>query len=64
VESKPFKERKIGMMDLMKYYNPKWLAAIAFFISIITSFAYPVLGIIFSKLLFLSMTDFLPDFEQ
>lgn len=52
------------MMDLMQYYNPKWMATIAFIVSIIVSFAHPCMGIIFTKLLFTTMGYMLPSFEH
>ena len=46
----------------MSYYRPISLTIIGCIISIVISFGWPIYGLIYSKLLFVMMTSFLPTF--
>jgi hypothetical protein len=46
------RERKIGMIEIMKYYTPQWLGIATILIAVASGFGYPMHGYIFSKALF------------
>jgi ABC-type multidrug transport system fused ATPase/permease subunit len=48
----------------MSYYRPLSLTIVGCFISIAISFGWPVYGLIYSKMLFIMMTNFLPTFQE
>jgi len=48
----------------MKYYHPKWAGYVSMSLSVILSFAYPVLGILAVRLLFVSMAHEKSTFEE
>ena len=48
----------------MNYYTPYWLGHIAILISIISALSYPVFGYLFSNILFVMMTSFLPSYGK
>lgn len=48
----------------MKYYSPKWAGHLAMIISVIVAFSYPIMGIFFTKLLFVSMAYMKPTFNE
>jgi len=56
------KPKEVGIKRIMSYYRPLSLTIIGCFISIAISFAWPVYGLIYSKLLFIMMTSSLPTF--
>jgi ATP-binding cassette, subfamily B (MDR/TAP), member 1 len=44
------------MGRVMSYYYPTWMAVIAFIVSIINAFSFPIYGLIYAKLLFVLMS--------
>jgi hypothetical protein len=48
-------EKEISMGRIMSYYYPKWMAYSAVLASIIDSFAFPLYGLIYAKILFIMM---------
>ena len=48
----------------MGYYNPKWLAWSGILASIINSFAFPVYGFLFAKILFVMMDPYSPTYDR
>jgi hypothetical protein len=61
-KAKPAKGRPISIPEIMKYYTPKWLGALAMFLSLITSLAFPIQGFIVSNLFFILMAPDAPDY--
>jgi ATP-binding cassette, subfamily B (MDR/TAP), member 1 len=43
------------MARIMSYYYPKWMAVVAFLVSVINAFSFPIYGLIYAKLLFVLM---------
>jgi ABC-type multidrug transport system fused ATPase/permease subunit len=58
------KHENIGIKRIMSYYRAISLTIIGCFISIAISFGWPVYGLIYSKLLFIMMQNFLPTFVE
>ena len=58
------KKQEVGIMRIMSYYRPLSLTIVGCFISIVISFGWPVYGLIYSKMLFIMMTNFLPTFQE
>jgi ABC-type multidrug transport system fused ATPase/permease subunit len=52
------------MVEMSKFYSPKWLAYSALIVSVVNACGNPVFGLIFSKLLFVTMAYMLPTFEH
>lgn len=48
----------------MSYYDPKWMAVLGIFVSIINGFSFPIFGLIFSKILFIMMAPMSPTFNE
>lgn len=48
----------------MSFYYPKWMAAAGILVSIINSFAFPLYGLIYAKILFVMMAWMLPTFKE
>jgi len=64
-EGKVEKEQKTASMGrIMSYYNPKWLAVIGIFVSILNAFSFPLYGLIFAKILFIMMVPDAPNFDS
>lgn len=55
-----FVAKDVSMGRIMSYYYPKWMAVIAFIVSIINAFSFPIYGLIYAKLLFVLMSFGLP----
>lgn len=55
-----FEAKEVSMARIMSYYYPKWMAVIAFIVSIINAFSFPIYGLIYAKLLFVLMSFNLP----
>ncbi len=58
--SDEFVAKDVSMGRIMTYYYPKWMAVIAFIVSIINAFSFPIYGLIYAKLLFVLMSFGLP----
>lgn len=59
-----FEAKEATMGRIMSYYSPKWMAALGILVSVITSFSFPVYGMIYAKLLFVFMTPFLSNYAE
>ena len=44
--------REVTMVELMKYYSPKYLVAVSFIVTFIAGFGYPAHGYLFFEILF------------
>lgn len=50
------------MIEIMSYYNPKWLGYTGILTSIVTALGYPIFGLLLSNILFILMDPFSPSF--
>jgi hypothetical protein len=55
------KEKEVSMGRIMSYYYPKWMAVVAFLVSFINAFTFPIYGLIYAKILFVMMSFNLPN---
>lgn len=56
--------QNVGMMKIMSFYNPKWLAYFAYIVSIINGCVFPVNGLIFSKVVFIIQNPESPNYDR
>lgn len=50
------RERKsVSMGKIMAYYHPQWLAYVCYIVTVVNAFSYPLMGLIFAKVLFVMM---------
>jgi ABC-type multidrug transport system fused ATPase/permease subunit len=57
-------KKEVSIARIMSYYNPKWLAYLGFVTSGINAFAFPIFGLIFSKILFIMMVPSDPNYKS
>ncbi len=55
---------KVTVGRIMSYYRPIGLTFLGVALSFIMSFSWPMYGLIYCKLLFIMMTNFLPTFTD
>lgn len=61
---KKMKENKriVTLKEIMAYYEPKWVLVLSFIAPALSSLAFPLFGVVFSRILFVIMAPYVKDF--